>query len=459
MQAEARTFAARWVFPVSGPPLDRGTVTVCGDRIEAVEPRGVRTADEDLGNVAILPGLVNAHTHLDLSGARGRIPPTDPDHFTDWLKGVIAYRRTRTPEQTQQDIRDGLAECLRAGTTLIGDIASEGASWGAVSGAKTRAVVYYELIGLSRERADAAIERAREFMRRVAPSSTSPLEGEVGETQSSREGGWNPERQRRGEPHHPVAGAPGSTPPPANSSGVDDLPLKGGGVKTTRLGFSPHAPYSASQRLIRCLSEPGMRVAIHIAESPAEVELIRSKSGPMVEFLTSLGVWHPDQLIPSLKMPSQFYTMNDHALFVHCNYEPRDVFRCLVPHYSVAYCPRTHAAFGHPPHPFREFLARGVRVCLGTDSLASNPDLDILAEARFVRSRYPDFPGDQLLRMVTLSGAEALGWADECGSLESGKSADFVTVPLPNEEGDPYELVLREHGGERRTMWRGEWRV
>jgi cytosine/adenosine deaminase-related metal-dependent hydrolase len=98
-------------------------------------------------------------------------------------------------------------------------------------------------------------------------------------------------------------------------------------------------------------------------------------------------------------------------------------------------------------------------VCLGTDSLASNPDLDILAEARFVRSRYPDFPGDQLLRMVTLTGAEALGWADECGSLEAGKSADFVAVPLPDADAsDPHELLLAGHAGERRTMFRGAFR-
>ena len=125
----SRTYTARWVFPVGGPPLPNGVVTVSGDRIEAVEPHGTRTPDEDFGNAAIIPGLVNPHTHLDLSGARGLIPPTDPDHFTDWLRGVIAYRRTRTPEQVQADIREGLAECLRFGTTLIGDIASEGASW------------------------------------------------------------------------------------------------------------------------------------------------------------------------------------------------------------------------------------------------------------------------------------------------------------------------------------------
>src|SRR5205085_2625282 len=131
-------------------------VTVRGDTIEAVEPAGARAADEDLGNAAILPGLVNAHTHLDLSGARGRIPPTDPDHFTDWLRGVIAYRRSRTPEQVRDDIRDGLAESLRFGTALLGDVTAGGASWDAVHAAPVRATLLWELIGVAAERFDAA---------------------------------------------------------------------------------------------------------------------------------------------------------------------------------------------------------------------------------------------------------------------------------------------------------------
>ena len=105
-------------------------------------------------------------------------------------------------------------------------------------------------------------------------------------------------------------------------------------------------------------------------------------------------------------------------------------------------------------------MKRCVRVCLGTDSLASNPDLDILAEARFVHAKYSNFPGDALLKMVTLSGAEALGWADEAGSLEAGKSADFVVVPLPDRDAaDPHELLFADHPGDRRTMFRGEWRT
>jgi cytosine/adenosine deaminase-related metal-dependent hydrolase len=384
---------------VSGSPLPNGTVTVRADRVEAVLPRGERTPDEDFGNAAIIPGLVNPHTHLDLSGARGLISPTDPDHFTDWLRGVIAYRRTRTPEQVQADIRAGLAECLRFGTTLVGDIASEGASWEPLATSPVRAVVFRELIGLSAERAE-----------------------------SARAAAWEWYQSR----------------PATNAS---------------KAAFSPHAPYSARSSLIFGASDARFMVAIHLAESPGELELVQSRTGPFVAFLQQLGAWDESGLIRALGSAITRNRLAGHALFVHCNYFTADIAKYFHAAMSIVYCPRTHAAFGHPPHPFREFLARGVRVCLGTDSLASNPDLDILAEARLVRSRYPDFPGDQLLRMVTLSGAEALGWSDEAGSLEAGKSADLVVVPLPDADArDPHELLLADHAGQRRTMFRGAWR-
>src|SRR5437868_8381903 len=153
---ETLTITARWVFPVSSPPLERGLVTIAGDRIAAVEPHGTRSPDLDLGDVAIIPGLVNAHTHLDLTGAPGRTPPT-PD-FTDWLRRVIAFRRQRTPEQVQADVRSGIAECVRNGTTLVGDIAAEGATWDLLTAAPLRAVVFRELIGLSEEREAVAWE-------------------------------------------------------------------------------------------------------------------------------------------------------------------------------------------------------------------------------------------------------------------------------------------------------------
>src|SRR5262249_40405475 len=124
---------------------------------------------------------------------------------------------------------------------------------------------------------------------------------------------------------------------------------------------------------------------------------------------------------------------------------------------TVVYCPRTHAAFGHPPHRFREWIARGVRVALGTDSLASNPDLSMLDEMRFLHTDCPDVAGDVLLRLETVNGAEALGWANECGSLEASKSADFVVVPaLDGDAANPHELWLEAEGSPIAVWCRGE---
>ena len=146
-------------------------------------------------------------------------------------------------------------------------------------------------------------------------------------------------------------------------------------------------------------------------------------------FLQELGVWAPDGLAEDADHVLRMFNGLSPALFVHCNYLRTDA---PVPsNGSIVYCPRTHAAFGHPPHPFRDFLKRGVRVALGTDSLASNPDLDLFAEARFLHQLYPDLAGATLLRMATLSGAEALGWDDETGSLDAGKSADLVVLAIP----------------------------
>src|SRR5437879_3832538 len=109
------TATARWIFPADRPPLERGTITIRDDRILAVEPAGGVSSDVDFGNAAILPGLVNAHTHLDLSGLRGKCPPRED--FTAWLRAVIRHRRGMTPEQVASDISAGLDECLRFGTT------------------------------------------------------------------------------------------------------------------------------------------------------------------------------------------------------------------------------------------------------------------------------------------------------------------------------------------------------
>jgi cytosine/adenosine deaminase-related metal-dependent hydrolase len=187
-----------------------------------------------------------------------------------------------------------------------------------------------------------------------------------------------------------------------------------------------------------------------LAETYEELQLLRDHTGPFVDFLKELNVWNPAGLIAD---PMAVVRALPHGIFVHCNYlDPATPF---LPTQTVVICPRTHAAFGHPHHPFPKM---NVRVALGTDSLASNPDLDILAEARFLRQHYPEVAPAAILRMLTLNGAEALGFGAVTGSLTPGKSADFAVVPLPEDDrGDPRDLILDSTRPIARVMFRGEW--
>jgi cytosine/adenosine deaminase-related metal-dependent hydrolase len=292
------------------------------------------------------------------------------------------------------DIREGLNECLRCGTTLVGDISGDGSSWAELAEAPLRAVVFREMLGLPKDRAERSWQAAQEWLGSCEPTATC------------------------------------------------------------RPGLSPHAPYSARVSLFKAAAATGQPVAVHLAETEIERELLVEHSGPFVPFLQELGVWDPLGLARSPEHVLRLAAGTGPTLFVHANYLAASA--AVPENASVVYCPRTHAAFGHAPHPFRDLLARDVRVCLGTDSLASNPDLSILAEMRFLRAADADLPGSVILRMATLSGAEAFGWANETGSLEPGKSADFVVVPLPaREASDPHNLWLEGDAQISETWFRG----
>ncbi len=395
------TYGARWVFPVAGPPVPDGRVVVRGERIESVQGPG-GPCDLNLGNVAILPGFVNAHTHLDLSGAHGRCTPS-PD-FTAWLRQVIAFRQQRTPEEVQQDIAAGIAACLLSGTTLVGDISSGGVSWDQLSRSPIRATVYYELIGLTRERAKQSWEGAERW-----------LEG------------------------HPA-------------------------TETCQPGLSPHAPYSVRRALFQQVAQyasplqsPLIPIAVHLAESPAEMELLQKRTGPFVEFLRELGAWDPKGLVAGPEEVMAIFAQVCFIASIHGYYLPPvmpNMPNGRLP--ALVQCPRTRAAFGHGQPQFV------IASALGTDSLASNPDLDILAEARFALRHHRNQlgGGTTLLGYLTLGGAAVLGWAHETGSLTPGKSADLVVLPLPNRDAaEPHELIFDSDLPVQSVLFRGEWVV
>jgi cytosine/adenosine deaminase-related metal-dependent hydrolase len=216
-------------------------------------------------------------------------------------------------------------------------------------------------------------------------------------------------------------------------------------------GLSPHAPYTVGPDLLRKACELSaaerVPVAMHLAESRDELELLRTHQGPLVEVLQNLGAWHPESLPLGLAPIDylQLLATAHRALVIHGNYLGRDDFEFIAAHrerMSLVYCPRTHAYFGHEPYPLAGMLAAGARVAVGTDSRASNPDLSILSELRHIARHHPNISRDAILRMGTLSGAEALGSAAKLGSITPCKRAWLATVPLGQTHGEPHELLF-----------------
>jgi cytosine/adenosine deaminase-related metal-dependent hydrolase len=222
--------------------------------------------------------------------------------------------------------------------------------------------------------------------------------------------------------------------------------LEGGG----RRGLSPHAPYSVHpglfDRLIDLASERHAPVAMHLAETPAELELLRDGTGEFVEMLRAFGVWR-EGLIPRGSRPIVYLRRLadvDRALVVHGNYLDQSelAFVARNPQLTVVYCPRTHSYFGHTPHPWRQLIERGASVAMGTDSRASNPDLSVWSELLFLRHRFPEVPPRLLLELGTVRGAKALGLETETGTIAPGKRADLAVVTLPSRSSDPWTSLF-----------------
>jgi cytosine/adenosine deaminase-related metal-dependent hydrolase len=195
-------------------------------------------------------------------------------------------------------------------------------------------------------------------------------------------------------------------------------------------------------------------VCIHLAETRDEAQFTRDASGPLAEHLRTLQIW--DEAIPAggcgpVELAGRLGLLTPTTLLAHVNYVTgTDIDRIARSRASVAFCPRTHHAFGHDAHRFREMLRARINVCIGTDSLASNPSLSVLDELRFLRHAAPDVPASTLLEMATVRGARALGFEHQTGSLAPGKYADIVVIPLdaagargPDEHGDQgWESIL-----------------
>jgi cytosine/adenosine deaminase-related metal-dependent hydrolase len=380
---------ARYVFPATEAPIAGGVVTIEGTTIAAVGREPHRGPVEDLGNVAILPGLVNSHVHLEFSGLDR--PLGQPGiGFVPWIRTLVAAFRL-SAQPAAEVIRRGLEESLRLGTTTLGEIAQPGWPAESFAAAGPQATVFQELIAPTGHRVDVAAALARKHL--AAGNAAA----------------WHP-------------------------------------------GLSPHAPYSVHPRLlneaISLSAEHRVPLAIHLAESREEMELLGSGAGPFRELLEAWGQWDPGLVRPGSRPLDYLRALAaaDRTLVIHGNYLDDEDIAFLAAHsdhMAVVYCPRTHDYFAHPRYPLERLLTAGATVALGTDSRASAPDLSVLAEMRLVARQFPAVAGDVILRLGTLHGARALGRDAELGSLEPGKSADLAVVALPDREAaDPHELLF-----------------
>ncbi len=405
---ERQILAARWVFPIEGPPLERAVVEIEGSRIAAVY-QGEHPQAVDLGNAALIPGLVNAHTHLEFSQLEHPLGPTEP--FAEWIRSIMKSRFTCSVPARDR-IQQGIEESLNSGTTCLGEIATSSESLQLLSAdeRKPSAVVFRECLGFTPDRIEDQIQIAADFLQ---------LGTEVE---------------------------------------LND---------TIGLGLSPHAPYSVNPdlylNLVQQARDQGVPAAVHLAETEDELEFLSQKSGPFVDLLTELELWDPQILREGMRLYDYLVPLAElsSALAVHGNYfgEAEIDFLKQAPQISVIYCPRTHHYFGHRPHPWQRLISQGINVALGTDSRASNPDLSLWKELQFLRDRFPKVSTGFILECGTLAGARALELSDELGSLAVGKRADLALIRLPEYSAadSGSDLLLDSAAYVSRVMLNGVW--
>jgi len=397
---------ARWVVPVDVPPFENGEVVVDGGRIVAVGPATGGGADQDFGSAAILPGLVNAHSHLQYTVFRGFL---DDLPFFPWIRTLTALKACLGAEDWNASAQLGAAEMLAAGVTTVGDCADAAeAVLDAVLTAGLRGMVFQEVFGIAEDPPVATV---------VADAKRA----------------------------------------------VAALRARAGAVGRVQIGLSPHAPYTVRGPLLRALAEyasrAGLRQAIHVAETLAESALIRDGAGPFAEMFARRGVpWTPTGGASPVEYVDEWGTWRaaPGALAVHAvHVSEADAVLLARRGVSVAHCPKSNGKLGAGIAPLRVLREAGVTVGLGTDSVASNNSVDLWEEMRAAlfsaRARTHDttaLTAADALALATVGGARALGMGDDVGTLTPGKRADLCVVDLgglhtfPASEDDPVAALV-----------------
>ena len=384
-----KIYCASWVLPVSSPPIADGAIAVNGQHIvsvgtgSALSSKFEEATILDLGEAAIIPGLVNAHSHLELTAMRGFLEDEAADFFA-WLRKLTCARLERmTADDLEVSASWGACEAARAGVTCVAD-ASDSAlqSMNALGQVGLRGIVFQESFGPDP---------------RLAEKNFEKLKVKIAEL-----------RERETE--------------------------------LVRCGVSPHAPYTVCRPQLQMISrfalDEKLPVMMHAAETEMEVSFLRDGQGPFAEGLRSRGIEWRAPGVSSIQFLCAAGVLETRPLLAHCiHVDEADLETIKQTETRVAHCPKSNAKLGHGIAPFGRMIEKNINVGLGSDSVASNNTCDLLEEARFAlllarANRNCDLNCDDILQAATLAGAHSLGLAGRVGELKAGLQADFAVVSL-----------------------------
>ncbi len=387
---------SRWFVDWSGLVIEDAEIAIEGKYIRTIRKRDPRLTNSnseiiDLGRVVLLPGFVNAHTHLELSLAQSQVKPQR--YFTDWIRQIVGTTREWSKDMFDSSLRIGIEHSVRSGVTSLGDISRQ-----------TRALSTYDESNL----------RVRLF-------------------------------------HEVIDFNPGTAPETLESlkARIDAFPQ----TQKVLVGIAPHSPYTVSGPLLEYCAELAhaneWRLCIHLAETKAELEFLQNGTGEILKFRKDFGLpseWKPPGT-PPVRYLERLGFFEKPVTLIHCNYVSEEDFDTIAQSdSSVVFCPRSHRYFGHHEHPFSKMLDHGINVALGTDSLASSPSLSMLDEIKSLRDDYPEVEPALILQMTTVNGLKALGLPHETIAHGEGRHADFVAVSTQEEDSaqlkNPFDILF-----------------
>jgi len=367
---------AQFVHPVTAPPIedgavlvdDRGTIAAVGPNL--VVPTRPGALQLEFPDARLLPGLVNTHTHLELTHLAGKNAERE---FAAWIRTLRALKDATTPEEFSRSAEQGVRDAWAAGVTCVADTGSTGAPLEALARLGGRGIYYQEVFGPDPAQCAASMAELERALARLSPLASSPLS----------------------------------------------------------LGVSPHAPYTVSEPLYRAVADLARRerwpLAMHLAESRAETELVRDGSGAFADALRARGFAVRAQHCSPVQYLLRLGVLQRATgwLCIHgVQVDGPDIDVLRDAGVAVAHCPRSNRVHGHGTAPLAAFRRAGLPVGLGTDSVVSVGDSSLLAEATAA-----GLDGEDALRMLTIEGARALGLEREIGSLEVGKQGDLAVFP------------------------------